>query len=174
VSSIFTCGKIQGILKWWGLIIIAALFLVAAPLELLGAEERHSKNEEAHSYHHRIELFLGDTLEHGEHEFSPGLTYEYRLLHILGIGAFWEFSHKEFDKFGIPFFIHPYKGLRFVLAPGLDYVKKEHDKFLFLFRTGIGYEFETGRWSITPEINYDFIEEGENALVFGVSFGWGF
>ena len=174
MSFIFTCGKVQGMLKWWRLILAAALFLVTVPLELLGAEEGHSEKEETHSHHHRIELFLGDSLEHGNHLFTAGLVYEYRPIHILGIGAFWEFAHKEFDKFGIPLFIHPYKGFRFVLAPGLDYAKEEHNKFLFLFRTGIGYEFEIGRWSITPEINYDFVEEGENALVFGVSFGWGF
>jgi hypothetical protein len=30
-----------------------------------------------------------------------------------------------------------------------SYVKEEHNRFLFLFRTGIGYEFEIDRWSIT-------------------------
>jgi hypothetical protein len=38
---------------------------------------------------------------------------------------------------------------------------------------GVAYEFEIRRWSITPEFNVD-IAEGETAMVFGMSFGWGF
>jgi hypothetical protein len=161
------CNLISGFVM--GLVLLV-LMITPQPVR---AEEGNAE-EEGTPNHHRIELFLGDTFEDGEHDFSPGLTYEYRPIAIFGVGAFWEFSHKEFDKFGIPLFIHPYKGFRFVLAPGLNYVGEEDRRFLFLFRTGIGYEFEMGRWSITPEINYDFIEEGENALVFGVSFGFGF
>jgi hypothetical protein len=37
----------------------------------------------------------------------------------------------------------------------------------------VAYEFEIGRWSITPEFNVDFVE-GEEALVYGLSFGYGF
>ena len=43
----------------------------------------------------------------------------------------------------------------------------------FLFRTGVAYEFEIGRWSITPQFNVDFVD-GEEAYVYGLSFGWGF
>ncbi len=109
---------------------LALLVLLTMPLHPVKAEEANSEEEGTHTHRHRIELFLGDTLKHGEHDFSPGLTYEYRPFRILGIGAFWEFSHKKFDKFGVPFFIHPYKGFRFVLAPGLNYAKEEHNRFL--------------------------------------------
>jgi len=66
--------------------------------------------------------------------------------------------------------IHPYKGFRFTLAPGLEHREGEDE---FLFRAGVGYEFEIGRWSILPEFNIDFVD-GEEALVYGVSFGYGF
>jgi hypothetical protein len=157
-----------------GLLVGLVLLVLMITLQPVKAEEGNAEEAEKHTQHHRIELFLGDTFEDGEHDFSPGLTYEYRPISIFGVGAFWEFSHKKFDKFGIPLFIHPYKGFRFVLAPGLNYVGEDDRRFLFLFRTGIGYEFEIGRWSITPEINYDFVEEDENPLVFGVSIGFGF
>jgi hypothetical protein len=60
--------------------------------------------------------------------------------------------------------------LRFVLAPGLEHRDDENE---FLFRAGVAYEFEIGRWSIAPEFNVDFVD-GEKAYVYGLSFGWGF
>ncbi len=59
---------------------------------------------------------------------------------------------------------------RFILAPGFDYRQDRHD---FLFRAGVGYEFEIDRWSISPEFNVDFVD-GEQVLVYGLSFGYGF
>jgi hypothetical protein len=37
----------------------------------------------------------------------------------------------------------------------------------------VAYEFEVGRWSLTPEFNIDFVD-GEEAQVYGVSLGFGF
>ncbi len=59
---------------------------------------------------------------------------------------------------------------RFILAPGFDYRQDRHD---FLFRAGVGYEFEIDRWSISPVFNVDFVD-GEQVLVYGLSFGYGF
>jgi len=156
--------------RQWKFMISIAVFLLTLPLEVVASESEHGEHEESHRHRHRLELFIGNTHEEGEDNFTSGLIYEYRLKQILGIGAFVEFSEKRFEKFGFPLFIHPYKGLRFVVAPGLVY-EDEEDKFLF--RTGVAYEFEFGRWSITPEFDIDFID-GDEALVFGVSFGWGF
>ena len=52
-------------------------------------------------------------------------------------------------------------------APGVEINEGEAE---FLFRTGLAYEFEYNRWSITPEFNVDFTE-GKTALVYGVNFG---
>jgi hypothetical protein len=70
----------------------------------------------------------------------------------------------------VPLFIHPYKDWIFILAPGFDYRQDRHD---FLFRAGVAYEFEIDRWSISPLFNVDFVD-GEQVLVYGVSFGYGF
>jgi hypothetical protein len=44
----------------------------------------------------------------------------------------------------------------------------------FLFRAGVAYEFELSeRWAVIPEVNVDFVD-GEEAFVFGLSFGFGF
>jgi hypothetical protein len=139
-------------------------------LEPVAAENKHENAEEV--YRHRLEFFLGNTHDGDDDGFSVGLTYEYRLTEILGAGVFWEYAAGDFDKWaaGLPLFVHPYRGLRFVLAPGLEHEDSENE---FLLRTGVAYELEFGRWSITPEFNIDFAD-GEEAQVYGVSFGYGF
>ena len=146
-----------------------ALLLTMTPKGAV-AENEHGHHEAAHS--HRLELFLGNTHEDSEDGFSVGLAYEYRITEILGTGGLVEYAGGDLDKWlaGVPLFIHPHKGWRFVLAPGLEHKHSENE---FLFRAGVAYEFEIGRWSITPEFNVDFVE-GEEALVYGLSFGYGF
>jgi hypothetical protein len=70
----------------------------------------------------------------------------------------------------VPLFIHPYKRLRFIVAPG---IKDKKDEEKFLWRLGVGYRFPIGNWTIAPEFNVDFTE-GERGYVYGVSFGYGF
>ena len=108
-----------------------------------------------------------------ENGFTIGLTYERRFSELLGIGGFYEYAAGDFDKWsiGVPLFIHPHEGWRFVLAPGLEH---RHGDDEFLFRTGVAYEFELSeRWVMVPEFNVDFVD-GEEAFAFGLSFGFGF
>jgi hypothetical protein len=72
---------------------------------------------------------------------------------------------------GVPFYFHPYLGFRFILAPGIG---RKHGENLFFFRVGAGYEFEIGRWSVSPEVNVDWADDGETALVYGFNVGYGF
>ncbi len=154
-----------------GLVAAIAFFLMAIIVNPVIAEDESQENEEM--LRNRVELFLGNTHEEGENAFSTGLSYEYRMHEFLGIGGLVEFAGMNAREwvFAIPLLIHPYKGLRFALAPGLMLPKE--DKNEFLFRVGVAYEFEIGRWSITPEFNVDFVG-GEEALVYGLSFGYGF
>ena len=119
-----------------------------------------------------MELFLGNSHEDHKDGFAAGLVYEYRLNQMFGTGGIVEYVGGDFEEWavGVPIFIHPYKGLRFVFSPGLLF--EEHET-LFLFRTGLAYEFEIDRLSITPEFNVDFVDS-EEILVYGVSFGYGF
>ena len=69
-----------------------------------------------------------------------------------------------------PLFVHPHEGWRLALAPGLEH---RHGDDEFLLRTGVAYEFELSeRWVMIPEFNVDFVD-GEEAFVFGLSFGFG-
>ena len=147
------------------------LFLVVVPSGVVIAESEQEEHGEIH-HRHRLELFLGNSHEEHKDGFSAGLAYEYRLNQILGIGGLVEYVGGDFEEWigAVPIFVHPYQGLRFLLAPGL--VFEEHGTE-FLFRTGLAYEFEIDRLSITPEFNVDFVD-GEEVLVYGVSFGYGF
>jgi hypothetical protein len=165
----WTCKKI---------VFIITLFLIVKAASVSAGEQGNGEHEQAHHYHlNTAEVFIGGTYEDGEHGsengFSIGLVYERRLNNIFGTGAFYEYTAGDFDKWsiGVPLFIHPYKGWRFALAPGLEHRDSDDE---FLFRTGVGYEFELSeRWVIIPEFNVDFVDS-EESYVFGVSFGFGF
>jgi hypothetical protein len=152
------------------LMIPIAFFLIIVPANIVSAESEPEHHEEDHG--NSVELFLGNTHEDGEDGFSFGLSYEYRLNELFGIGGFLEHADGDFDKWivGLPLYIHPYRGFRFLVAPGLEREDSENE---FLFRTGVSYEFEFGSWAIAPEFNVDFVD-GDEALVYGVSFGWKF
>jgi hypothetical protein len=122
----------------------------------------------------KIILFGGVTQDGGEVGASIGLEYEYRINPLFGIGAFGEYAGGDFDTwvFGIPGFIHPYAGWFIRLAPGLEF---EGSETLYLFRTGVGYEFELSpRWGLAPEFNVDLLEGGKTEFVYGLSLSYGF
>lgn len=157
---------------------LACLLVAAAVLlPVAGHAQEGAAEEEAaeRGDRHLLQLFLGGTYaeEADENFLTVGATYEYRLVDLVGIGAFGEYAGGDLDawSFGAPFFVHPYRELRIVLAPGFEHKEGENE---FLFRVGIGYDFPvTGRWSLAPELNADFVD-GEVNLVYGVSIGVSF
>jgi hypothetical protein len=93
--------------------------------------------------------------------------------HTLGVGGLGEYAGGDFDSWvlGVPLFIHPYADLIVWLAPGVEIEDGETD---FLFRVGLGYEFEIyPRWSLAPELNFDFAG-GDTKLVYGLTLSWAF
>lgn len=174
-------------------IMASGLAVLLAPGQTRAEEEGHGGDVE---YRHRAEVFLGVAHEEGTDEFAAGLAYEYRLNRVLGLGGFAEHAGEKEETwtFGVPLFVHPYKGVRFLLAPGWETkeVMAEEDAAMhepaepgavkeekeneqsFLVRAGVAYELELGRWSITPEFNADLVEGGHQVLVYGVSLGCGF
>lgn len=159
-------------LREWKIILVIAVFLVTIPLEIIASEKEHGGHEESQHHRNRMELFLGNTHEHGEDGFTVGLSYGYLLQEFIGVGGLLEYAGGHFDKWivALPVFIHPYGGWRFALGPGLEHKEGENE---FLIRAGVAYEFEIGRWLISPEFNVDFVD-GEKSYVYGLSFGWGF
>lgn len=154
-----------GLLLQWGY-----CYSVAPPPVPL-KKQRRGKN----LFRHSVELFLGNTHEEGKDGFSIGLGYEYRIMDLLGTGLFAEYVDGDFREWvmGVPLLIHPYKGWRMLAAPGFDKKRGKDEDWEFLIRLGLAYEFENGRWSLTPEFNIGIVD-GEEIFVYGVSFGRGF
>ena len=163
---------------YWRLVLASAVCVAVIAPAGLAAEHAPEAHEGSHHYHpHMLELLLGDTYEDGEHGeehgFTVGLTYEHRFTDLFGTGGFLEYASGDFSAWtaGVPLFIHPYKGWRFALAPGLEY--KDHEEE-FLFRTGVAYEFKLSEsWVLVPEFDVDFVD-GEELYVFGLALGFGF
>ena len=138
-----------------------------------GADPDGAASEEGEHKNH-VSLFLGNTHNReDEKAFSIGLAYEYRVAPLFGIGALAEYAAGDIKSgvFGTPLTLHPYRGLSLVAMPGAEVTEDETN---FLFRLGVGYEFELDRhWTIAPEFNADFVDSDID-LVFGFSLGSGF
>ena len=149
-------------LKWT----LAALFFLALTPQAIAAG-----NYETHPHH--VAVFIGgsDTEVDGS-GFTIGLDYEYRLSKLFGVGAMVEYADIDHSAWiiGVPFVLHPWKGLRLQAMPGVEFID---DHSNFLFRAGIGYDIPVGDWSLTPSFNVDFVSGHEN-LIFGVAIGRSF
>lgn len=126
---------------------------------------------------HGVELFLGGSTRFADGEndngFSYGLGYEYRFIRSLGVGVTGEGTTGDLRDAVLlfPLCVHPWRGLKFVVAPGAEF---SDDPTEFVLRLGLSYEFEIWKhFSISPEFNVDLVD-GEQTLVYGLSLGWGF
>jgi len=149
------------------LVMAVIFFYSVAPAE----EQARTAGKEADDFRNRFSLFGGMTQEGSDHGASVGLEYEYRLGSYLGVGGLAEYAGGDFDSWvlGVPFFIHIYAGWVVWLAPGVEIEDSETN---FLFRAGMGYEFEIyPRWSLAPEVNFDFTD-GDTKLVYGFTLTW--
>jgi hypothetical protein len=115
-----------------------------------------------------IELFVGLTRDDSNNEFSIGTTYEHRLSEGFGVGGIGEYTVDREFVIAVPFFWHPVEPWRFLVAPGTEIDDGDHE---FLLRVGGSYEIEFTGWSLSPEVNLDFVDS-DIVIVVGVSFGW--
>lgn len=154
-------------LQWVSLIMVI-LMCTLFPLTAAAEDSPAGTSEDAGGGQ-RLSMFVGNTQDGSENGLSVGLEYEYRWTRKFGVGALAEYAGGDFDSWvvGIPFFIHPHAGWFIRLAPGLEHEDSENS---FLFRAGVGYDFEImPRWSLAPEFNVDFVEGGDDKLVYGLS-----
>ena len=149
------------------IIILASIILVVAFTSSAWAEEAEIK--------HRLGAFLGATADGADWGESFGLEYENYFAPHLGAGVLAEYIGGDFDHYlvGVPFFIHPYKGLLFKFAPMLEF---GHGDTTVVGRLGIGWEFELSHhWLLAPEFMLDLNRrKREFTQVFGlaVSYQW--
>ncbi len=167
--------------------ILIILVSLALPL---GSSAQATHADDSAFHHHHLSFFTGGTTALGEaHPFSSsatwfttGLDYEYKIAKSFGISVFAEYlfaTHEEF-LFGLPVFVHPYRGLKFNASPLLALVNEAtaneskggwHTKYGF--RIEGGYDLLIGHYTITPIINFDRVE-GHNELNYGIAVGMGF
>jgi len=147
---------------------IMLVFLGCAAATTAQAQESGSEEAEKRNF---IELFVGITHDDGDNEASLGLTYE-RKFDRFGTGIIAEITKSENREtvLALPFFWHPAEPWRTVVAVGTEIDEGEHS---FLTRVGGSYEFEFSGWSLSPEVNVDFVDD-RTVLVFGASFVWKF
>jgi len=147
-----------------------------------------------HDYSHHLGIFLGGTsgtYAHGHSAFTIGLEYEYMLNHEMpGVGIGFIAESVMFDEteliFGLPVFLHVYKGLKFYMAPSVIYtsdwedhrkydgtgeyeMEPFHEQTRFFMRFGTGYSIHAGRFAVTPTIAADIIS-AKLYVVYGIDF----
>jgi len=127
---------------------------------------------------HEIAVFAGDSRYQSISGLTLGANYEYRWNATAGVGILFEYVHGDRITrdyvIGIPFYIHPYSGLRLAFVPLFE-VNDEDDNTVNrgAVRAGIAYALEAGSFNITPQFNFDFRNYAV-ATVYGIGFGYRF
>ena len=144
-----------------------ALLLVLQVAQSVEAQESDVEGGALNS----IELFLGGTIDDNDIDASIGIGYERRLSQQFGIGGLVEATAGRRDwVLVVPVFWHPVDPWRFLLGPGVDDSDGDNE---LMMRLGASYEIEFDGWSLSPELNLDFVD-GDVLVVLGASFGWKF
>lgn len=139
---------------------LLTLFVATAPAAEEGDEGNFAPN--------LVEAFVGVTFDDGDGEPSLGGTYERRFNADFGVGGIVEYTDGGEWVLAVPFFWHPVEPWRFLIAPGTEIEDGDGE---FLVRVGGSYDIDG--WSLSPELNLDFVD-GDVKVVVGVSFGWDF
>jgi hypothetical protein len=141
----------------------------------VNANESSSQKEEHHLPHgrHHLSLFLGGTNLEGSTGFTQGIDYEYRVNRLLGLGGVAEYASGNIDALTVLAVadIHFNNGLILQVGPGFEFGEEED---VFVARVGALYEFEFGKYTISPQIHFDDHAGSEDAVVYGLAFGFAF
>ncbi len=124
-----------------------------------------------------VEFFLGSTrADHrgaNENALAVGAQYRYAFSEGFSFGVLGEYSRDPFDAWilGAPAVFSPGNSAwQFTAMPGIEFEGRDQK---FLFRAGVGYEFEMPGYLLKPEINVDWVD-GNTAIVGGLSIGFRF
>jgi hypothetical protein len=172
-----------------------------------GEMEAHGEEHGGHHHKNEVALMLGGTYESEEEEtlFTIGAEYA-RVLSPRVTTSFVAEYLDDADAwvFVAPFHLKPWKRSDWFIALGpgfehksrrghgeeqggehgevhteeLEMAESEESEDLFLWRTGIGYNFHVGeKMVIAPGLDLDLVREGGEwveAIVFDVAIGFGF
>ena len=127
---------------------------------------------------HHLSLFTGATsIEASEDpDTTVGVDYEYRVSDFLGLGGVAEHAFADVDSTTLLAVADLHLTHSFVIqtGPGVEFFSgRGADDPEFVVRTGALYEFEVGHTTVSPQVHYDWAE-AEDALVWGLAFGFAF
>lgn len=143
---------------------VALLALLMSP-GLIFAQDSEGSEESKNA----IELFLGLTfVEHEDTEASIGLGYVRRVAERGSISGLVEYTKGREWVFALPVIFDATEQWKLYLGPGLEHEDGENE---FLVRFGTAYEWEMDGWTLSPELNFDFVD-GDVKYVVGLTFGW--
>jgi hypothetical protein len=172
----------------------------ASDIDTASLEEKgHPRVQHGHGSHashrHHLAALIAATsnLDHHHTNFTLGGDYQYRLASRWAVGGFGEVIFAEHTEylFGIPLYFFPTERLWLRTGPGVEFVTEsleeheEHSAFSsggqaptttetkFLFRFGVGYNFELGGLTLTPSLDLDLVRNAR-AVVWGLNIGKGF
>jgi hypothetical protein len=142
--------------------------------------EQHGEHHGEHFHKNHLAVFVGSTEaeehhgEKGDPDFTLGVDYERRLSPLFGVGGMfdWVVEGRREWLIGPIGFLHPYKGLKFFAAPCYQHIR-EGEEDNFVVRLGAAWDFEIGKYSIAPNVIYEFAGE-HDFLVLGLTIGRGF
>ena len=72
---------------------------------------------------------------------------------------------------GVAVFVHPWRDLRFLVAGANEH---RHGEDEFVVRVGAAYDILISSWTISPIVQADLLEDGEENWIYGLGIGRGF
>jgi hypothetical protein len=176
-KSIGGTGMSPGRLK----LLAAMLVAMSVPMaygqtvdHIASDNESTSDHESTHGSHKNvISIFAGVTHEgRRENGAALGVGYERLLSDSLAIGVLAEHTFGDADVwvYAVPF-SYRFDRWKFYIAPGIE--ESDQHGTESLVRLSAEHAFEAGSWEISPQLAVDFVD-GDEVLVLGVVFGWGF
>ncbi|TDF36548.1 hypothetical protein EYS14_17645 [Alteromonadaceae bacterium M269] len=152
---------------------LALILFALSSLPALSSEtSAHDEHHLPHGRHH-ISVFLGTTDLEGNTGFTQGIDYEYRINGLIGLGGVAEYALGGIEAWTILAVadIHLKNGLILQVGPGFEHGDEED---VFVTRFGALYEFEFGKYTISPQVHFDDHTGSEDAVVYGIAFGFSF
>lgn len=159
-----------------------------------GTAEEHGEEHHLHKHHVAFSIGATESVEdHGEEahgdghgegssggkddpDFTIAFDYERRFNKLFGFGGMvdWVVEGRREFMIGPAAFLHPFGGSKFWVGSLAERVRATGDWEL-VWRLGAAWQFEigSGKYSISPNVNYDITEEHELWVV-GVAIGRGF
>lgn len=157
-------------------LIFSGVLAAGAATSVNASDESSHHGGIDHAKHpHHFSILVGDTHISGHGDgFTVGLDYEYRLNDLLGIGTVIEYAAGDLEAwtFLAVADIHITPQWIVQVGPGHERTSKHN---LFVARLGTLYEFEfEGGWTIAPQVHFDYHEDDDNAIVWGLAVGKSF